>query len=86
MQASDHGDLDDSALVGVLHRSGLRGVLLQREVRSATVVVGEVVSQQATQVRVVPQHDVVEALAAEGADETLHGRIRIGYRLQPNTT
>ena len=29
MQASDHGHLDDSALVGVLHRSWLRGVLLQ---------------------------------------------------------
>src|SRR5437867_1158580 len=29
MQASDHEHLDDSALVGVLHRSWLRGVLLQ---------------------------------------------------------
>jgi hypothetical protein len=75
MQASDHGYLDDSALVGVLHRSGLRSVLLQREVRSPTVVVGEVVSQQATQVRVVPHHDVVEALAAQGPDEAFHVRI-----------
>ena len=80
MQASDHGYLDDSALVGVLHRSGLRGVLLQREVRSTTVVVGEVVSQQATQLRVVQHHDVVEALAAQGADEPFHVRILPGDR------
>ena len=45
MQASDHGHLDDSTLVGALHRSRLRCVLLQGEVSPATVVVGEVVSQ-----------------------------------------
>jgi hypothetical protein len=39
------------------------------------VVVGEVVSQQATQVRVVQHHDVVEALAAQGPDEAFHVRI-----------
>ena len=32
-------------------------------------------AQQATQVGVVQHHDVVEALAAEGADETFHVRI-----------
>ena len=34
----------------------------------------------------VQHHHVVEALAAEGADEPFHVRIRIGYQLQPNTT
>src|SRR2546422_11382273 len=29
MEPANHGHLDDSALVGVLHRSRLRGVLLQ---------------------------------------------------------
>jgi hypothetical protein len=69
MQASDHGHLDDSTLVGALHRSRLRCVLLQGKVSPATVVVGEVVSQQATQVRFVQDHDVVEALAAQGPNE-----------------
>ena len=32
MEASDHGGLDDPAVVKVLHRSWLRGVLLQGEV------------------------------------------------------
>jgi hypothetical protein len=34
----------------------------------------------------VHHHHVVEALAAEGADEPFHVRIRVGRRLQPNTT
>jgi hypothetical protein len=65
MQASDHGYLDDPALVGVLHESRLRGVLVEGEVRSGTVVVDEVVAQQATQMGVVKHHHVVEALAAQ---------------------
>ena len=78
MQASDHGYLDDAALVGVLHRSGLRCVLVQGEVCSGTVVVEEIVAQQATQVGVVQHHDVVETLTAEGADETFRVRILPG--------
>jgi hypothetical protein len=39
MQAADHGRLDDPALVEVLHESRLRGVLVEGEVRSGTVVV-----------------------------------------------
>src|SRR4030095_17079552 len=75
MQASDHGYLDDAALIGVLHRSGLRCVLVQGEVYSGTVVVEEIVAQQPTQVGVVQHYDVVEALAAEGADEPFHVRM-----------
>jgi hypothetical protein len=48
------------------------GLLLQGKVSPATVVVGEVVSQQVTQVRFVQDHDVVEALAAQGPHEALH--------------
>jgi hypothetical protein len=77
MQASHHGDLDDPAVVKVLHRSWLRGVLRQGEVGPGTVVVEEVVTQQAAQMGFVQHHDVVEALAAEGADEPFHlGRPR----------
>ena len=78
MQASDHGYLDDAALVGVLHRSWLRGVLLQGEVCSGPVVVDEVLAQQATQMGPVQHHDVVETLTAEGADETFRVRILPG--------
>jgi hypothetical protein len=42
MEASDHGGLDDPAVVKALHRSWLRGVLLQGEVCAGPVVVDEV--------------------------------------------
>jgi hypothetical protein len=46
MEAADQGRLDDPALIDALHCSGLRCVLLQREVGPATVVVGEVCVQR----------------------------------------
>jgi hypothetical protein len=75
MEAADHGRLDDPAFVMALHPSWLRGVLLQGEVCSSRVVVEEVLAQQAAQMGFVQHHDVVETLAAEGADKTLHVRI-----------
>ena len=69
MEAADHGRLDDPALVGALRGSGLRGILLEGEVGPGSVVVGEVGAQHAAQVGLVEHHHVVEALAAEGADE-----------------
>jgi hypothetical protein len=75
MEAADHRGLDDPAFVKALHRSWLRGVLLQGQVCSGPVVVDEVLAQQATQMGFVQHHDVVETLAAEGADEPFHVRI-----------
>jgi hypothetical protein len=72
MEAADHRCLDDPAFVMALHRSWLRGVLLQGEVCSSSVVVDEVLAQQTTQMGFVQPHDVVETLAAEGADEPFH--------------
>ena len=56
----------------------LRCVLVQGEVCSGTVVVEDLVAQQATQVGVVQHHDVVETLTAEGADQTFRVRILPG--------
>ena len=72
MEAADHRRLDDAAFVESLHRSWLRGVLLQGEVGAGPVVVAEVRAQQAAQMGFVQHHHVVEALAAEGADEPFH--------------
>jgi len=41
-EPADHGRLDDPALVEALYRSGFRGVLVQGEVGSGTVVVPSV--------------------------------------------
>jgi hypothetical protein len=75
MEAADQGRLDDLAFVESLHPSWLRGILRQRKVGAGPVVVDEVLAQQAAQMGFVQHHDVVETLAAEGADETFHVRI-----------
>jgi len=43
MEAADQERLDDPAQVGTLHRSRLRGVLVQGEMGPDAVVVGKVV-------------------------------------------
>ena len=48
MEATDHGRLDDPALVKAFHWSRLGRVLVQGEVCSGTVVVEEIVTPQAT--------------------------------------
>jgi hypothetical protein len=75
MEAADHGRLDDATPVGTFHRSGLRGVLVEGEVCSGVVVIEEVVMEQATQMILVQDEDVVETLAAQGPDEAFHVRI-----------
>jgi len=72
MEAAGHGRLDDPAFVKALHPSWLWGVLRQGEACAGPVVVDEVLAQYAAQVGFVQHHDVVEALAAEGADEPFH--------------
>jgi hypothetical protein len=49
MEAAGHGRLDDLAFVKALHPSWLRSVLREGEVGPGTVVVEEVVTQQAAQ-------------------------------------
>jgi hypothetical protein len=68
MEAADHGGLDDPALVTPLHWSWLWRILAQRKVCSGAVIVDEVPAQQATQMGFGQHHDVVETLAAEGAN------------------
>ena len=48
MEPADHGRLDDPALLEAFDPSGLRRVLVQREVCSGAVIVDEVLAQQAT--------------------------------------
>ena len=69
MEAADWC-LDDATPVGRLHRSGFRGVLVEGQVSPGRMVVDKIRVQDATQLRVVQHHHVVEALTAQGPDET----------------
>ena len=46
-----------------------RGILLERKVRAHTIVVGRVIRQQMAEMPFAQHHDVVEALAADRADQ-----------------
>jgi len=70
METADHGCLDDPTPVGTLHRSRLRGVRVEGQVSPGPVIVGEIRVRHATQMGVVQHHHVVEALAAQGPDQT----------------
>jgi hypothetical protein len=58
MEPAGHGRLDDLAFVKALHPSWLRSVLRQGEVGPGTVVIEEVVTQQAAQMGFVQHHKV----------------------------
>ena len=86
VQAADFGTLHDLPCHGELDRPEIGCVLVQREMGTRLMVVGEVSGQDATEVSLAEDEHVIQALAPDRANEPLHERVRIGYRLQPNTT
>ena len=53
MESADHGDLNDLPMIGRLHRSRFRGVLVQRQVCPATVIIRKNISKETAQVLLV---------------------------------
>ena len=75
VQTADVRDFNDPAAGGGLRHPPVRCVLVEREVRSPPVIVRDVLAQRAPQRALVPDDDVVEALAPQGADHALDKRI-----------
>ena len=61
MKPSNHRELNDPPLARRLHRSRFRGVLLQRQVCPATVIIRKIVSKEPAQVIVVEDDHMVDA-------------------------
>jgi hypothetical protein len=77
VQAADFGKLDDLSCDGKLDRPEVGRVLVQREVSTRPVVVGEVLGQDAAEVSLAEDEHVIQALAPDRAeiircDYTLH--------------
>jgi hypothetical protein len=66
MQAADFRRDDERAGSGT-RRPAVRSVFVQAEMRTASMVVGEIGAKQATEMPGVEDDDVVETLAANGA-------------------
>ena len=64
VQTADFGERNDLSLFGELHWSRVRGIFLQAQVSSASVIVSEVGCEYAFEVSLAEDDDVVQAFAA----------------------
>ena len=71
MQSADPGDGDDLAFIDGLRLAELRSVLTEREVGSGAVIVLEVPPEDAPQVLLTEDDDVVEAFSSKGPNHAL---------------
>jgi hypothetical protein len=78
VQATDFGDLYDPSRVGELDWPGVRRILVEREVRAILMIILEVAGQNATQVRVAEDENVIQTLAPNRTDRALGERILPG--------
>jgi hypothetical protein len=78
MKPADLRHGDDAATWRGIDDSGLGTVVVERLVWARGVVVGEVGTQEPAEMRLVQNEEVVEALAANGADDPLDKRVLPG--------
>jgi hypothetical protein len=78
VQGTDFGDLHDPSRVGELDWPGVRRILVEREVRATLMIILEVAGQDATQVRVAEDENVIQTLAPDRTDQALGERILPG--------
>jgi hypothetical protein len=75
MEAADFGDSEDVTDRRRLQRPGIWRIFRQCQMGPCPMIVGEVSRQHAAQMRFADDEDVIEALAADGSDQSLHVRI-----------
>jgi hypothetical protein len=85
VQAADFGKLDDLSCDGELDRPKIGCVLVQREMGTRLMVVGEVSGQDAAEVLLAEDEHVIQALAPDRADEPFRERILPGADLVPDS-
>ena len=69
MESAHLGKGNDRSLLRSLHRARLGGILVQGQVRSAPVIVGEIGFEQTVQVSLVEHDDVIQTLAPHRTDQ-----------------
>jgi hypothetical protein len=71
VQTAELWEGDNGAGGGRLYGARLRAILVQREMRAASVVILKVCRQNSAQVTLIKDDDVIETFAADRADEAL---------------
>ncbi len=67
MQATNFGNFHDPARLGELDGPDVRRILVEREMRASPVIVGEVAGQNAPQVALAENQNVIQTLAPNRA-------------------
>ena len=75
MQATDFANRDDHAALRRLDRASAGCILVEREVSASPVIVLEVRAQDASQVPLAENDDMVQTLPPDRADEPLRDGI-----------
>ena len=75
MEPADHREGDDLSSIDGLALAGFGGVLAEREVGPGSVIVLEVLPQDAPQVLLSDNDDVVQAVPPNGPDHALAVRV-----------
>ena len=78
MEATDFGNPDDPAELRRLDRPSVGCVLVEREVSTCPIIVGEVRGQDASQMPLTENYDMLRALASHRPDEPLDERVLPG--------
>ena len=71
VEAADFRKCDHITVGDGLHAARRRRVFRQREVGPCLVIVGDISAERVPQMRLVEDDDVIETLAANGADQAL---------------
>jgi hypothetical protein len=71
VQTADLCEGDNGACGGWLYGPRLGAILVQREMRAASVVIVKICRQHTAQVTLIEDDDVIEAFAADRADDAL---------------
>ncbi len=71
MQSTDLGNFDYLAQCGRFDDTAPRGILFKRQMCSVPFVVSEIVSENSAQAEFIEHNEVIQAFAADGADQSL---------------
>ena len=71
MQTADLREGNDLACRGKLYATRPRAVLMEREMRSGVMMISKIAQQDAAQVTLVEDDNVIQAFTADRTDQTL---------------
>ena len=72
MQATDFRDGDDSSDAAMLNRAGVGAILVERKMRPGSMIVIDIRGQDAAQMALVEDQDVIQTFAANRTDYALY--------------